>query len=154
MTAPTQAVGNNAFVEDRSFQNFEQKLNISKSSQILVDYLKGKGQSAINSNELKQLAQDTSGNVPADVSAAAQYMLNHQDVFTAIETHDVAGADGLSGSWNFEWAAEGGLNGTSTEAIANMQDAFDRAIGLSSKVTEITTERKAELDSSKQRPQN
>jgi len=35
-----------------------------------------------------------------------------------------------------------------------MQDAFDRAIQLSSKVTEITTDLKASLDSTKQRPQN
>ncbi len=140
--------------QDTAALAFEQKLNISKSSQIVADYLKEKGKSAIHSSELAKLANDTSGAVPREVSAAAQYMLRHPDVFTAIETHDVAGADGLSGVWNFEWAAGGGLNGTAVESIANMQDAFDRAISLSAHVTEVTTERKASLDSSKQRPQN
>jgi len=154
VTVPTQAVGNSSFARDNSALAFEQKLNISKSSQVIADYLKNNGKSAINADELKQLANNTSGNVPADVSAAAQYMISHPDVFTAIETHDVAGADGLSGSWNFDWAAQGGLNGTTIESIANMQDAFDRAIGLSAKVTELTTELKGELDAVKQRPQN
>jgi len=154
VTTPLQPVGNSSVVQDPSALAFEQKLNISKSSQILVDYLKDKGKSAINSDELAKLANDTTGTVPADVSAAAAYMQRHPDVFTAIETNDVPGVDGLSGVWNFEWAANGGLNGTAIDSIAAMQDTFDRAIQLSSKVTEITTESKASLDSSKQRPQN
>ena len=44
--------------------------------------------------------------------------------------------------------------GGAEDSIAKMEAAFDRAIELSSKVTEITTEKKAELDASKQRPQN
>ncbi|MFF7709795.1 hypothetical protein [Pseudomonas sp. NPDC007930] len=100
------------------------------------------------------MAKDTSGKVPADVKAAAQYMQSHPDVFTAIETHDVAGADSYSGTWNFDWAANGGLNGTPTDAIAKMQDTFDFAIAKSAKITEISTGKKAELDGTKQRPQN
>ena len=154
MTTPVQAVGNTSYAQESSALAFEQKLNISKSSQILADYLKSKGKSAVNSDELAKLANNSTGDVPADVSAAAAYMQRHPDVFTAIETHDVAGADGLSGFWNFEWAADGGLNGTTVDSIASMQDAFDRAIQLSSKVTEVTTDLKASLDSTKQRPQN
>lgn len=112
------------------------------------------GKSAITKQELSQLASNASGKVPADVSAAAQYMERHPDVFTAIETHDVAGADNLSGVWNFDWAANGGLNGTATDAIAKMQDTFDFAIAKSALITEISTGKKAELDSTKQRPQN
>ena len=144
----------NAVAQNSPSLTFEEKLSISKSSQILVDYLKEKGKSAINEDELSALANNTSGDVPADVSAAAAYMLRHPDVYMAIETHDVAGADGLSGSWNFEWAADGGLAGTSTEAITNMEEAFDRAIEKSAKITELTTESKTELDASKQRAQN
>lgn len=50
--------------------------------------------------------------------------------------------------------AGGGGGGGAEAAIAKMEAAFDRAIEMSAKVTEITTEKKAELDASKQRPQN
>jgi hypothetical protein len=76
----------------------------------------------------------------------------HPDVYSAIETHDVAGADTLSGVWNFDWAVSGGLKGTSTEAIARMQDVFDMAIAKSSQITEISSGKKAELDATKQLP--
>lgn len=92
------------------------------------------------------------GNVPVEVSDAARYMQLHPDVYSAIETHDVAGADTLSGVWNFDWAASGGLKGTSTEAIARMQDVFDMAIAKSSQITEISSGKKAELDATKQLP--
>ena len=130
--------------------SFEQKLNAAKSSQVLVEYLKESGKSAINEQELAALANNTNGNVSSEVSAAASYMVRHEDVFTAIETHDVAGEDGLSGVWNLEWAAAGGLEGSSVEAIAAMTEA----IGASAKITEITTESKTDLDATKQRAQN
>ncbi|WP_462384501.1 hypothetical protein [Pseudomonas sp. Marseille-QA0892] len=133
---------------------FDQKLNIARSSKIIADYLRQEGKSAIHASQLSQLAENAKGSVPADVSAAAAYMVAHPDVYTAIETHDVPGADGLSGVWNFDWAAKGGLEGTAVEAIAAMQDAFDRAIGQSAKITEITTGKKTELDATKQRPSN
>ena len=139
--------------QNQSSSQFDQYLDSAKSSQILVDYLKGKGKSAININELKAVADNKSGDVPKDVQSAAAYMVRHEAIFTAVETHDVAGADGLSGVWNFEWAAEGGMTGTAEEALAKMNDAFDRAIALSAEVTKVTTEKKASLDASKQRPQ-
>ena len=77
-------------------------------------------------------------------------MVRHGDVFAAIETHDVAGEDGLSGIWNLECAAAGGLEGTSVEAIAAMTEVSDRAIGASAKITESKTE----LNATKQRAQN
>ncbi|MDP9837217.1 hypothetical protein J2T09_001969 [Neorhizobium huautlense] len=144
--SPTSPTSNSA--------SFEQKLNAAKSSQVLVEYLKENGKSAINEQELAALANNSNGNVSSEVSAAASYMVRHEDVFTAIETHDVAGKDGLSGVWNLEWAAAGGLEGSSVEAIAAMTEAFDRAIGASAKITEITTESKTELDATKQRAQN
>jgi len=144
----------NSATQNSSKSVFEQNLNISKSSQILSDYLKGKGQSAVDSEGLKRLANNASGDVPEEVSSAASYMLSHGGVYTAIETHDVAGADGLSGTWNFDWAAEGGLEGTTVEAMAEMQDVFDRAIANSAEITKLTTESKTGLDATKQRPQN
>lgn len=134
--------------------NFDAKLDIAKSSQILVDYLKDNGKSAINADELSRLANAPSDSVSEEVAAAADYMTRHSDVFNAIETHDVAGADNLSGVWNLEWAAQGGLAGTSVEAIAKMTDTFDMAIAKSAEITQITTGKKAELDATKQRPQS
>ncbi|TBU89258.1 hypothetical protein [Phytopseudomonas dryadis] len=146
--------GGNSNLQNSTSSIFDGKLNIAKSSKIIADYLRQNGKSAITGQELSQLANNASGSVPADVADAAKYMQRHPDVFTAIETHDVAGADDLSGVWNFDWAADGGLNGTATEAIAKMQDVFDFAIEKSAKITEVTTGKKAELDSTKQRPGN
>jgi len=154
MTTTVTPAGGGPTTQKASTSVFDDKLNISKSSKVIADYMRQSGKSAITKQELSQLASNASGKVPADVSAAAQYMERHPDVFTAIETHDVAGADNLSGVWNFDWAANGGLNGTATDAIAKMQDTFDFAIAKSAQITEISTGKKAELDSTKQRPQN
>lgn len=137
----------------QSSSQFDQYLDSAKSGKILADYMNSKGKKAINLNELKDLASNKGGNVPADVVAAAAYMVRHEAVFTAIETHDVARVDGLSGVWNFEWAAQGGMTGSAEEGLARMSDVFDRAISMSAEVTKVTTEKKASLDASKQRPQ-
>ncbi|MGZ9706953.1 hypothetical protein ACXX81_13125 [Pseudomonas sp. GNP013] len=140
--------------QSSSTPSFDDKLNIAKSSKIIADYMRQTGKGAITGQELAQLARDNSGKTPADVASAADYMQRHPDVFRAIETHDVAHEDNLSGVWNFDWAANGGLNGTATDAIAKMQDTFDLAIAKSAKITELSTGKKAELDSTKQRPGN
>lgn len=49
---------------------------------------------------------------------------------------------------------DGAGGGGADDSIARMEAAFDKAIEKSAKVTEITTEKKADLDASKQRPQN
>ncbi|WP_093122836.1 hypothetical protein [Pseudomonas sp. NFR09] len=138
----------------KSAPSFDDKLNIAKSSKIIADYMRQNDKRAITGEELAQLAHDNSGKTPADVAGAANYMQRHPDVFRAVETHDVAVEDNLSGVWNFDWAANGGLNGTATDAIAKMQDTFDLAIAKSAIITEVTTGKKAELDSTKQRPSN
>ena len=51
-------------------------------------------------------------------------------------------------------ATGGGGGGGPEAAIGKMEAAFDRAIEMSARVTEITTEKKAQLDAAKQRPQN
>jgi len=154
MSISLPPAGTTFSAQTNNASRFEESLNAAKSSKILVDYLQEHGKSAISADELSQLAGNQSGNVPSDVSAAADYMVRHTDVYTAIETHDVPGADGLSGVWNFEWAANGGLANSSVEAIAAMTDAFDRAITKSAKITEITTDKKTGLDATKQRAQN
>ncbi|KIQ06522.1 MULTISPECIES: hypothetical protein [Pseudomonas] len=154
MSTTVSPTGGNPNTPSSSTSVFDAKLDIAKSSKTLADYMRQNGKGAITKQEVSQLANDTSGKVPSDVVEAAKYMQRHPDVFTAIETHDVAGADDLSGVWNLDWAASGGLKGTSTEAIAKMQDTFDYAIAKSAQITEITTASKAELDSTKQRPSN
>ena len=154
MSTTVSPTGGNPNTQNSSTSAFDAKLDIAKSSKTIADYMRQNGKSAITGREISQLANDTSGKVPADVVEAAKYMQRHPDVFTAIETHDVAGADDLSGVWNLDWAASGGLKGTPTEAIAKMQDTFDFAIAKSAQITEITTASKTELDSTKQRPSN
>jgi len=46
-----------------------------------------------------------------------------------------------------------GAGGSPEASIAQMEAAFNRAIETSAKVTTITTEKKAQLDAAKQRPQ-
>ncbi|MHC8326682.1 hypothetical protein [Pseudomonas sp. LB1P83] len=154
MSTTVSPANGGSITQKTSYSVFDDKLNIAKSSKIVADYMRQNGKSAISGKELSQLANNSSGNVPSKVSDAAKYMQRHPDVFTAIETQDVAGADNLSGVWNFDWAANGGLKGTATEATAKMQDTFDMAIAKSAEITEISTGKKAELDSSKQRPSN
>ncbi|MDB6454395.1 hypothetical protein [Falsirhodobacter sp. 20TX0035] len=154
MSISLPASGTPTVGSDSQNAQFEANLNIAKSSQIISSYMNETGQGAITKDGLQALADNPGGDVSSEVSAAASYMIRHEDVFTAIETHDVAGADNLSGTWNFDWAAKGGLDGTAISAIASMEDAFDRAIGKSAQITELTTEAKTELDASKQRPQN
>jgi hypothetical protein len=45
--------------------------------------------------------------VPEDVQKAAEFMVKNPDVYKAIETKDVAGADGISARNNFDKAAQG-----------------------------------------------
>jgi hypothetical protein len=64
----------------------------------------------------------TSKDVPPKVAEAAKFMLDNPQVFKAIETHDVAGADGKSGIGNFQAAARGevrGVNGAGASEAKN-----------------------------------
>jgi hypothetical protein len=142
MSTPITPAGGSTSTPKSSTSAFDAKLDIARSSKIVADYMRQTGKSAITLQELAKVADNASGKVPAEVSDAAKYLARHPDV------------DNLSGVWNFDWAANGGLKGTATEAIAKMQDTFDLAIAKSAQITEITTGKKAELDSTKQRPSN
>ncbi|RZS79862.1 hypothetical protein EV217_3865 [Phyllobacterium myrsinacearum] len=139
-------------VVDPSKALFERNLNAAKASEILTGFLKSTNRSAIDLAGLKQLANNPPPGTSPEVSAAADYMLKNPKVYEAIETHDVPGADGLSGVWNFEWAAKGGLAGNPGDAISSMTAAFDKAIAKSAEITNLTTQKKVDLDSAKQRP--
>ncbi|MCF5232848.1 MULTISPECIES: hypothetical protein [unclassified Pseudomonas] len=51
-------------------------------------------------------------------------------------------------------ASKTGSTQTADSAIAKMEATFNMAIDKSAKITEISTAKKAELDATKQRPQN
>ena len=76
----------------------------------LAGYMHENGINTLDPNQLYQLAYNPHANTPPGVSAAAAYMLQDSDAFNQIETHDVAGADGIAGANDFDWAAEGGLD--------------------------------------------
>ncbi|MGJ8526434.1 hypothetical protein LMG33818_002185 [Halomonadaceae bacterium LMG 33818] len=99
-----------------------QSPSIQSTSQTLLSYLQGKGQDVFDTSDLQNMADNKGGSVPKDVQQAAQYYLNHPGVWSAVETHDVAGADGKSGLGNLEFAADGGFNNSSVQQSANQQD--------------------------------
>ncbi|RIV44710.1 hypothetical protein D2W70_29030, partial [Burkholderia pseudomallei] len=80
----------------------------------LGSYMSQNGISTVDPNRLYQLAMNPPSGTPEDVSKAAKFMLADPDVFRQLETHDAAGADGISGVANFQWAAQGGLDSFAT----------------------------------------
>ena len=79
-------------------------------------YMQQSGTDTMTPNQLSQLAR----NAPDDVSAAASFLLRNPDIYALLETHDVAGRDGISGASNFDFAARGGYD-------AQLQDAAPSA---------------------------
>ncbi|CAJ9006272.1 Uncharacterised protein [Burkholderia pseudomallei] len=63
----------------------------------LGSYMSQNGISTVDPNRLYQLAMNPPSGTPEDVSKAAKFMLADPDVFRQLETHDAAGADGISG---------------------------------------------------------
>lgn len=117
--------------EDQSIQQLEQQVDAminqvlqqssssvgqnamaQNASGTLASYMNQNGIKSLDPNQLYQLANNPPAGTPPDVSAAASYMLQNPDVYKQIETHDVSGADGVSGVGNFQWAAQGGLDQT------------------------------------------
>ncbi|NEJ33402.1 hypothetical protein GR205_36440, partial [Rhizobium leguminosarum] len=101
----------------------KQPLDAQGAARILADYMISEAGGArqlvgnaappatapMTPDRLYQLSQ---GQGP--VADAARFMLQHPDIYRAIETHDVAGADGISGLGNLLAAARGevpGVNG-------------------------------------------
>ena len=71
MSTTVTPAGGGPTTQKASTSVFDDKLNISKSSKVIADYMRQSGKSAITKQELSQLASNASGKVPADVSAAA-----------------------------------------------------------------------------------
>ena len=77
------------------------------ASGVLGAYMHANNVDVIDVNKLSAIANNVDGRVPKDVQDAAAFMLKNPKVYEAIETHDVAGADGISARVNFDMAAQG-----------------------------------------------
>lgn len=88
-------------------------MTAQSASGALSSYMSQNGIGSLNPNQLYQLAENPPAGTPSDVSSAASYMLQNPDMFQQLETHDVAGTDGIAGLGDFQWAAEGGLDSSS-----------------------------------------
>ncbi|RKE40035.1 hypothetical protein B0G76_6496 [Paraburkholderia sp. BL23I1N1] len=99
-------------------------MDAQSASGALSSYMSQNGISSLDPDQLYQLANNPPAGTPPDVSAAASYMLQNPDVYKQIETHDVSGADGISGVGNFQWAAQGGLDqmnsGSGSSSLLNL----------------------------------
>ncbi|PMS22063.1 hypothetical protein C0Z18_05975 [Trinickia dabaoshanensis] len=76
----------------------------------LAAYMHEHNVNTLNPDQLYQLAYKPAAGTPPEVSQAAKFMLQNPDAFNKIETHDVAGSDGIAGVNDFDWAAQGGLS--------------------------------------------
>jgi hypothetical protein len=97
-------------------------MNSQTAAGALAGYMGTNGNNTLDVNDLYKLSQgqgigqasglqligEGNGQQPSpEVQQAAQYMLANPGEFKQIETHDVAGTDGLSGVSNFQNAAQG-----------------------------------------------
>ena len=89
----------------------------------LASYMSENGLGSLNPDQLYQLAHKPAAGTPPTVAQAAKFMLEHPDTYEQIETHDVAGADGISGKSNFDWAAQGGLQADAAQSTDAPDDA-------------------------------
>lgn len=80
----------------------------------LAAYMHEHNVNTLNPDQLYQLAYKPAAGTPPEVSQAAKFMLQNPDTFNKIETHDVAGSDGIAGVNDFDWAAQGGLSASAS----------------------------------------
>jgi hypothetical protein len=94
----------------------------SAAAGTLADYMDQKGIQSLDKDQLYKLGANASGDVPPEVQQAAKFMLRNPEIYKAIETADVPGADGISGRANFEKVAKGDFGKELSEAIATEID--------------------------------
>ncbi|WP_423760228.1 hypothetical protein [Burkholderia sp. NLJ2] len=104
----------------------------------LGSYMSQNGISTVDPNRLYQLAMNPSSGTPGDVSKAAKFMLANPDTYRQLETHDVAGADGISGVANFQWAAQGGLDSSSAARTADTGSAEEVKLGSKAELNDAS----------------
>jgi hypothetical protein len=77
------------------------------ASGALGAYMHSNNIDAVDVNKLYDIANNSTGQVPEDVQKAAAFMVKNPAAYKAIETNDIAGADGISARANFDKAAQG-----------------------------------------------
>jgi hypothetical protein len=110
-TGDASSAGDAAFLDaNATIGDAGASLDAQSASGALGAYLHEQGIRKLDPNQLYQIAYNPASGTPSEVSAAAKFMLSNPDTYNRIETHDVAGSDGISGVSNFDWAAQGGLD--------------------------------------------
>ncbi|MDA8455658.1 hypothetical protein M4R22_12870 [Acidovorax sp. GBBC 3334] len=106
------------------------------ASDALANFMHQNREDRMDPDRLYQLAMRPNSDTSPAVSAAAKFMLRNPGTYRAIETHDVAGADGISGAGNFEASAQAspaaGPSGGAgyVEDAAQAQRAATLSVGL------------------------
>ncbi|WCM24275.1 hypothetical protein NDK50_25960 [Paraburkholderia bryophila] len=90
-------------------------MNAQSAAGALSGYMSEQGVASLNPNQLYQLAYSPKSGTPSGVSDAAKWMLKHPGTYNQLETHDVAGSDGIAGANDFQWAAQGGLEASGSD---------------------------------------
>lgn len=80
------------------------------ASGALAAYMNQHAIGVMTPSKLYQLAFNPAAGTPPTVSQAAKSMLANPDAYNRLETHDVAGSDGIAEVNDFDWAAQGGLD--------------------------------------------
>lgn len=108
-------------------QSAPEGMTAQSASGALAAYMHEHQINTLDPDQLYQLAFRPAAGTPPEVSQAAKFMLSNPDTFNKIETHDVAGSDGIAGVNDFDWAAQGGLSTSAdahADASADKQSAF------------------------------
>jgi hypothetical protein len=97
-------------------------MTAQSASGALAAYMHEHQINTVDPDQLYQLAFRPAAGTPPQVSQAAKFMLSNPETFNKIETHDVAGSDGIAGVNDFDWAAQGGLSTASGAQAASGAD--------------------------------
>ncbi|ALK32547.1 hypothetical protein [Burkholderia plantarii] len=94
-------------------------MTMQSAAGALSAYFQQQGTQTVDPNAMYQLAMNPPAGTPPDVQNAAKALLSSPEAYKAIETADVAGADGLSAASNFGKAAQGEVQMPASTATAS-----------------------------------
>ena len=99
---------------------------------VLAKYMHQNGVDTMTPNQLAKLASNASGDTSSEVSDAARFMLSNPDMYAQVETRDVAGADGISGVSNFDFAARNGFQSETPDSTPSSMAEHAAKLALAS----------------------
>ncbi|WP_246793447.1 hypothetical protein [Burkholderia perseverans] len=100
-------------------------MTLQSAAGALSAYFQQQGTQTVDPNAMYQLAMNPPAGTPPDVQNAAKALLSSPEAYKAIETADVAGADGLSAASNFGKAAQGEVQMPASTATASESPAIE-----------------------------